>query len=222
MKKLLKIFLFCFMINHQAGAQDYKEYGIVLIVPEEYYTKALKMNHEIAMQVPEIENTPNVFHVTLFHARLAEDEVFDLYKKLKKQNFKKVKIEPEPIIKSVEGQYIIWQVKKTNELKNLHKQVVKIANNYRHGMVFRYAVSYDELSEQQRQKVDKYGVIEVLDEYNPHVTLFYFPQKNPDVEEIADKISPPDITREIKGLKGSMAIVELGYEGNAERVLYMF
>ncbi len=223
MKKLLKIFLFCCMFSAQTWAQEgYKEYGIVLLLPDEYALEAQKMNREIFMQIPEIENLPNVFHVTVFQGRFAESDVYALYKKLKNQKFKSVRITLTPEIKTAEGRYINWQVQKNYELTNLHNKVVKIANPYRYGMLFRYAVSYEDLSEKQRSQVDKYGMAGVFEEYDPHVTLFYFSEKNPEIDELAEKITPPTIVPLSKTYKASLAIAELGYSGNIEKILYLF
>ena len=221
MKKLISILICCSIYSKALAQEVYKEYGIALILPPEYSIEAQKMNKEIAAQVPTATNMPNVFHVTLFQGCFAETKIGKLYLELKNQNFKKIKIRLAPEIKTAEDHYINWSVHKSKELQNLHKAAVKIANPYHQGILARYLDSINELNKKQRSQVVIYGMSGLLDEYNPHVTLFYFAKKSSEIKNIAKKISPPKLTKGSPAPEAySIAIAELGYNGNIEKVLY--
>jgi len=222
MKNLIKNFLLilCFMIHNQALAKDgYKEYGIALILPKEYFTEAQRMNKEIAVQMPDVVNLPNVFHVTLYQGRFLDNQIKELYQELKNQNFSKIKIQLDSTIKTVEDCYINWPVKKNQELENLHKKIVEIATPYHHGILFRYSDRYNKLSKKQQKQATLYGMPELLENYNPHITLFYLSEENSEIKNIAKKISPTKLSQNSQE-SASIAIGEIGYNGNMVRILH--
>ena len=230
MKNLIRILviLICCAINcnnalaHKKNSDgERREYGIVMILPQEYFGEAEKLNKEISNKIPTTTNLPNVFHVTLFQGCFAKNKVEEIYQKLKSQNFEKIKISFKPEIKTSEGLYITWQLEKNRDIKNLHRKVIEIANPYHLGPLNRYLDSFQDFEEMRRQQVAIYGMPGVLSEYDPHATLFYFAKKNLLAEKIAKEIVPPKITSKDKWQEvASIAIVELGYVGNAERVVY--
>jgi 2'-5' RNA ligase len=222
MKRILVIFLILisgFNLSVALAQDNNKEYGILLLLPEEYFSEAQKMNEEIAAQSRIVENLPNIFHITLFQGRFGENKIEDLYQELKNQNFRKVKIITKSKITTTDGRYINWVVKKNDEIKDLHRQVLEIANPYHQGTLVLYIDSYASLNQKQQKQVESYGMAGVLDEYNPHVTLFYFTQKNSDIDIIAGKISPPRFMWK-NFTATQMAIAELGYDGNIKQILY--
>lgn len=224
MKKLIKILsilIFCIIQNNALADDDYKEYVIALVLPKEYAAQAQVMNQEVVTQVPLIATLPNIFHITLYQGRFSKNEIEGIYQKLAYQNFPRIRINLEPKIKITESRFINWQVKKSAELQEIHNVVVSIASLYHHGILSRYLDSYNGLSGKQQQQVDKYGMYGLLDEYDPHVTIFYFPQKNPQIQNIARKVNPPKSNEEFHGVPaGSIVIGEIGYSGNIEQGLY--
>ena len=228
MKKLIGIFsiLACCVIYSQTAyskveskeKDSHKEYGIALILPKEYSIEAQRMNLEVAKQVPKMANLQKTFHVTLFQGRFLPNQIEEIYQKLVSQNFKKIQIELEPKIKAEKDSCINLPVIRNEDLQNIHTKVVAIANPYHDGVLARYADSYNELSKRQQQQISVYGMPELFDEYDPHVTLFYFSKKTSDLGKIVEKISPPSFIQ--KQEVSSMVIAELGYNGNIKKVLY--
>lgn len=222
MNKIIMVLcaLFCCTAQVQAASKEIKEYGIVLLLPEIYADEAKKVNAEIAAQINPEANLPNVFHVTLFQGHFAENKIYNLFEELKKQNFRKVKIGMESKFEVAQDLYINWPVIKNDDLKNLHIEVVKIANPYHRGVLKRYADSYSELDKKQKEQVDIYGMSGLFDEYKPHVTLFYFSGKNPGIKNFIKDLAPK-ITDKVKGVEATyLAIAELGVSGNIEQVLF--
>jgi len=222
MKNVILIFfiLISCVMPKQGFAQD-KEYGIAILMPDEYLTQAQKMNHAIAARVPALPNFRNIYHITLFQGRFSSGKIEELQKELKAQHFEKFRLTLGKEIKTSEQRYINWMPKENYELKKIHRRVVEIANPYRLGILARYIDSYGELEKDQRQQVVKYGMPGLLDDYEPHVTLFYFANKNPDIEKIAQKISVPEDSHEINCCDAlKMVIAEIGYAGNIEKILY--
>jgi 2'-5' RNA ligase len=210
-KQLILFFLVYlgFLSSFDAAA---KEYGIALLLPKKYSSQAKEMNQKIAAQT-SATNLPNVFHITLFQGNFSQKNVKKIYFELKKQNFRKIKITLESEITSAEQRFINWQVAKNEELQNLHKKIVQVAAPYHDGILARYSNAYD-LSENQRQQLEMFGMSGVLENYNPHVTLFYS-QKNPEIAEIAKDFW---LLKDESFEASSLAIVELGYSGNVEKI----
>ncbi|MES2961790.1 MAG: hypothetical protein V4694_05345 [Pseudomonadota bacterium] len=222
MKKIIMFLctLFCCTTEAQAASKTIKEYGIVLLLPEVFADEAKKVNAEIASQIHPEANLLNVFHVTLFQGRFAESKIYNLFQELKKQNFRKVRITMDSKFEIAQDRYISWPLVKNDDLKNLHIEVVKIANPYHQGVLKRFADSYSELDKKQKEQVDNYGMSGLFDEYNPHVTLFYFPAKNSGIKNFIKDLSP-QITKKVKGVDATyLAIAELGVNGNIEHVLF--
>lgn len=218
--KILFTVIYCLTCSRALAQKDYKEYGIALVLPKTYSIEAQKMNQKIAEQVPT-KNLPNVFHVTLFQGNFTKNKMTQLLQDLRSQHFTTVTIAPEHKIKSEKQRYINWSVKKSEQLQSLHERIVKIASPYHLGALSRFVDSYNDLSEKQRQQVEIHGMAGVLDEYEPHVTLFYFPQENSEIKKIVKKILPPKFTPEFQELESrSIVIGGLGYNGNIEKIFY--
>jgi len=221
MKNVILIFfiLISCAISKQGFAQD-KEYGIAIRLPKEYFTAAQKMNRAISAQEAS-PNSRNVFHITLFQGRFDQNKIDELQKTLRAQHFEKFRITFGLEIKTAQNLYINWIPKENNELKKMHHRVVEIANSYRLGILSRYIDSYGDLTKEQRQQVVKYGMPGLFDDYEPHLTLFYFDKKNSEIEKIANKISVPENGHEINCCDATtLLIAEIGYRGNIEKVLY--
>ncbi len=220
MKILIKILLFLFLCGIAAKSwsdQKCREYGVALLMPQEYLQEAQRINNEIVAQIRK-ENLPNVFHITLFQGCFFRSDIDELYQKVKSWRLKAIKIALVKEIKGLEKKYINWPVYNNNALNDLHILMLNNFGPQHHGALARYIDSYRELNAKQRRQVDFYGVAGVLDEYAPHVTLFYFANKNSEIDDIIKNIAPPRFGDEV--MAGTVAIGELGYNGNMEKVLY--
>lgn len=228
MKKLIGIFsvLACCVIYSQAAYSKVeskqkdirKEYGIALVLPKEYSIETQRINLEIAKQVPKMANLQKTFHVTLFQGRFLPNQIEEIYQKLVSHNFKKIQIELELKIKAEKDSYINLPVLRNQDLQNIHTKVVGVANPYHEGVIARYADSYNDLNKRQQQQISVYGIPGLFDEYDPHVTLFYFSKKTSNLEKIVEKISLPSFIQ--KQEVSSIVIAELGYNGNIKKVLH--
>lgn len=222
MKKILPllfILLYC-TFAEKSFAQEVKEYGIVLLLPKQYQSQAQKMTNEIAHQSKGAATFTNQYHISLFQGRFAINKVPELVADLKKQNFKKLRVTLGDKVEPRNNLYINWMPKPNDDLNELHKKIVKIANPYRLGVLARFMERYGELDAKGRNQVVEYGMSGVMEDYQPHVTLFYFQNKNFRSTEIASKIKLPDDGHQINCCDATkIAIAELGFNGNIEKIL---
>jgi len=221
MKKQLKILLltviFYFPYNNFALPSTlYKEYGIALLLPEEYVGEAQRLSDQISRKLPK-ENLPNHFHITLYQGNFSESGLREIFKKLSDQNFISPRISMDSKIKYEDKKYINWNVKENKELEELHSKILKIASPYHQGILKRMIDNYQKFDSETQKQIDKYGVNAVADNYKPHVTLFYLPSENPEVPDLIENIIPVENVE--KAVADSLVIGEIGYDGNLINII---
>lgn len=77
--------------------------------------------------------------------------------------------------------------------------------------------SYHNLSDKKKMQVDNHGTYGVLEDYRPHMTLFYQHPHSPKLKEVAKNM------KSIKPMKckaEELAIAELEYNGNISKIIY--
>lgn len=117
-----------------------------------------------------------------------------------------------------DNRWINFNIKKNSDLNKLHGKIVKYSDRYFQRALIRAHDSYHDLSDKKKAQIDIHGTYGVLDDYRPHMTLFYQHPPSPKLEE-AEK----DMAKSIKPMKckaQELAIAELEYNGNISKIVY--
>lgn len=193
------------------------EYGLVILLNKECTTKADSLNNEIAALLPNLHNPHNIWHVTLHQAALSET-----YLNALKNSLSALSLPPLDLyfdkIQTVDSRWINLNIKKNTDLLNLHNKVVKISGMYFQRALVRAHDVYHTLTDKKKSQVDNYGNYGVLEDYRPHMTLFYQYPPNPKLEEAAKEIEKNIKPMKCKARK--LAIAELEYNGNISKIIH--
>lgn len=209
--------LFSVINSVHAEKKSVNEYGIVILLDEECTKKADAINDEIASLLPDLHNPHNIWHVTLHHAALSETYLNELKNTLTTLSLTPVDLYFDKI-QIVEGKWIGLNVKKNNDLLNIHNKVVKISEKYFQRALVRAHDIYHTLSDKKKSQVDNYGNYDILDDYRPHMTLFYHYPSDLKLEKVGIKVAKNIKPMKCKARK--LAIAELEYNGNISRIVY--
>ena len=218
-KILCYLFTVLIFINQALATENaIKEYGIIIFPEDKCIKVAEKLNKDIRSELPDIDNSHNHPHVTLYHGAYRKEDLDEIYNKIRQLNFKPLALNFTKIY-STSDRWIDWGVEKSEYLGNLHRKVVEIANPYHKRPLERSADIYRNIAQDKRTQIDKYGVSGVLELYNPHMTLFYQYPANPELQKVAENISAhPKENMLCKADK--IVIGELGYNGNIIKINY--
>ena len=198
-----------------------KEYGIVILPEPACVQKAISINTKIASVLPpDVKNVYNDWHVTLYHGAYELGFLPEILAKLKTLDTRSFSLEfTMPLCISPNNE-ISWQIVKTPRLQELHETVITLASPYHLRPLERSRDAYHKMDFKNKIQVDKYGVDRILDLYNPHMTLFYQCPPNLNLKEILNTAYNPKIKETYN--TAQIAIGELGYSGNVEKIVYCF
>ncbi len=205
------------LINASFSAEEgIKEYGIVVLPSAEIAVKAAEMNTEFATKLGN--NPGNFWHVTLYHLACSEASLTKIVDELSKLEIEPFQLEFKNIY-STADRWIDWGMKNTDPLHELHRKVIEIASSHRMRPLDRARDIYEDLSPDRKAQVDAYGVSGVLEFYNPHMTLFYRYPPDATLQGVAAEFARDNGDAEMNGNASSIAVVELGYNGNIEKIV---
>ena len=200
-----------------AEKKSVNEYGIVILLDKECTIKADSLNNEIANLLPSLPNPHNTWHVTLHHAALSETYINEL-----KNSLSTLRLAPIDLyfdkIQTVDGRWINLNVKKNKDLSHLHNKVVKISEMYFQRALLRAHDVYHTLTDKKKSQVDNYGNYGILEDYRPHMTLFYQYPSDPKLEDAGIKIAKNIKPMKCKAKK--LAITEIEYNGNISKIIH--
>ncbi len=198
---------------------DIKEYGIVMIPGKECIKKAVSFNQKIenTLKNESIEKVDNYWHITLYHGAYQQKDLLPLYKQLNELELNSFSITFTEIYDTLD-RWIDWKVINNDELHSLHCKIVGVGSQYSQRPLKRSADIYSSLTDVQRKQVDKYGVQGILEYYTPHLTLFYAYPPNESLRKAVTALQP--LPSNINCPAVSIAVGELGYNGNIINILY--
>ena len=227
MKRTFKLLTLCCIILNCAlltepalASQAAKDLAIFILPDTAVGKEAKRLNAEIASKMNGMENVKNHYHITLFQGRFLEDQLPALFKAVDALAYRQFPIEMEPSLTSVADRNVRWNVKKTGDIQKLHEAVLKATDPYRHGTTRYYESSYLELDSDARQQADIYGSAGNLDQYTPHITLYYGQLRYTKIGEVASLLKP-DLNFSTKSFTArTIAIGEVGEHGNLLNILH--
>ncbi len=200
-----------------------KEYGIALLLPDNYVTEAQRLSDQISRKLFQ-RNLDNHFHITLYQGCFAEDQIREIFKKLSDQKFAAPGIKMSSDIEFQDKKYINWNVLENEKLKDLHSKVVITAAPYHQGILKRLADNNQKFDSKTQKQIDQYGVNGVLENYKPHVTLFYLPATNLEAKDLINEnfikdLTPTSTSTSNETAANNLVIGEIGYDGNLVNII---
>jgi 2'-5' RNA ligase len=198
-------------------SSNIKEYGIVVLLEEKCTKEAEKLNINISQVLSHLQNVKNYWHVTLYHGAYEINSLDEIYNKLQELQLRPFTLNLTKIY-STADRWIDLGIEKTEYLQNLHTSVVLLASPYHKRPLVRSTDIYKDMTSSQREQVDNYGVSGILTMYNPHMTLFYQYPPSFELQQTAIKIGNNFTNIVCKASK--IALGELGYNGNIEKIIY--
>lgn len=222
-KNLIYLILIFFFTNsnfsYSASAQesDVQEYGIGIITEYKCLDIAQVLNKKIAQNLPELENIHNNWHVTLYHGAFKEADLPKIKSTL--LNIKVHKIDMRfTDFNTTENRFVNWNIENTNELQTLHEKVVKAVNFYHMRPLNRARDVYHLTNNKNKKQIDKYGIYGVMEDYKPHLTLFYVYPGRSVINKIPDIIKNPQY-EDVICQSQEIALGKLGYNGNLIEII---
>jgi len=194
-----------------------KEYGFVILLDEQCTKKTELLNSEIAGKLPDLKNSANIWHVTLHQGAYSETYLSEFKSNIMLLTLLRTNLYFDKI-QETDGRWIDFNVKKNPNLTKLHSKIVKFSDRYFQRALVRAHDSYHNLSDKKKVQVDNHGTYGVLEDYRPHMTLFYQYLPSPKLEEVAK-----DMAKSVKPMKckaEELAIAELEYNGNISKIIY--
>lgn len=220
LKNLLCLSILTFYPLNLAHSADVRieEYGIAITLENNCTDFAQSVNLELAQSAPELENTPNKPHVTLYQGAFNASDIPLI--KAAISNLKPTKLNVYfNDFDDEEGRWINWNIKNNQDLQKLHETIVNSVNSYHTRPLNRAWDVFRSYDDKEKEEVKKYGLTGVMENYKPHLTVFYAYPVNKDLQKM-----PEIIKNKMPTLSGSnqemicqakeIVIGKLGYNGN--------
>ena len=157
-------------------------------------------------------------HVTLFQGTFSHSRINEVF------NLLKIHADLSPLVFYLDKTYSIMKhkiylsIRRNKQLYNLYVKILKIISPLKLRTLKRVYDDYSNLSPLEQKIADKSGTNNVLEQYNPHMTIFYQYSGDYNSEVIAKKFASDLVLTICHAAK--LAIVELGYDGNVINILH--
>lgn len=198
---------------------DFDELTIALIPEDKIVKEAMQLNGQLEQALENIPNKQNFIHISLFQGRFRCSQL------------KKIGIALNNIAKSIEPfkleldaelkeacTNLFWNIKESLQLFKLHADILKAISPYHEGRLPVFEDSYIKLNRTQQQLIDRYGVPHVLQNFNPHITVYY----NVDRKKV-DCLTGIKPQQSCLNFSATQLIVgHIGYDGNLEKIYKKF
>jgi 2'-5' RNA ligase len=196
----------------------YKEYGIAVLPDSACIEKASLLNKELAKELNMFPNPINQWHITLYQGVYDYDDILQIIHHLKKLALPPLNLTFTNIY-TTSDRWVDYGVEKTPQLQKLHESVVHFAAKYHRHPLSRIKDIYKTLDRERKKQVDKYGITGVLQDYKPHMSLFYKYPASPTLQQAANEISHHASSNFVCAAE-QIAIGEIVYNGNMTRIVY--
>jgi 2'-5' RNA ligase len=221
-KNSLLAILICNLFGFSEGFAKQElpaEYGIALTLEGNCIEIAERMNYRISQNFANSSVIKNTWHVTLYQAVFKDADVAVIKHQIQSLKQGKLKLVFSDFYVGKNNRSAMWRVKNIPELQNLHKKIVDIASKYYIQPVGHVQRDYTSLSKTQKQKVDKYGMSSILEEYDPHMTLFYAYSDKPELKKVLEGINLPKAEANNSCKANKIVIAKLGGDGNVIEIV---
>lgn len=199
--------------------RDFDELTIALIPSNEIVKEALRLNRQLEQVLEDIPNKQNIIHISLFQSRVrcSQLEKISIALNSLAKSIKPFKLELDAELKEA-CTNLFWNIKENLQLVTLHTDILKAISPYREGILPIFKDGYTQLSQTQQQLIDRYGTPHVLQNFNPHITVYY----NMDHEKIdcLSEIKPKQSCLHFSATE--LIIGHIGYDGNLKKIYKKF
>ena len=220
LKPSLLIYCRWLLLGPLCNAENSKELAIVLLPSHAINAESRRLNQQAASVLPGMRNLDNIQHITLYKGHYPVSHIADLHKAISDLNLKPFTVEMHPTLSNHENFHIRWQAKRSKELHDIHQTIVKAASPLRRGAIERMANGYSELHPRLQYQIDQYGSGWVLDMYDPHLTIYYGQARYHRIGSLAQELTPTLAPEQLQFKAQTIAIGELGYQGNMLNILH--
>jgi len=153
----------------------HQPYDVVLLPPKDIAQEAIYLSKLIAEKFPVefvLDGKTKYPHVTLYQLEIPDKNLDRVKNKLDRIFHKQKKITNQLTNFSNYETFISWDSHKTQNLYDLHQKVVDQLNVLRDGLKVSVVLeAFDSFTHQQKQELDKFGAIGVLQNFHPHITI---------------------------------------------------
>ncbi|EDP46484.1 DUF1045 domain-containing protein [Rickettsiella grylli] len=197
---------------------DCDELTIALIPSNEIVKEAIRLNNQLEQALEDIPNKQNLIHISLFQGRFRCSQLEKIGITL--DNLTKpldpFKLELDAELKE-SCTNLFWNIKENVQLLRLHTDILKAVSPYREGILPVFKDCYTQLSQAQQQLIDRYGTPHVLQNFNPHITVYY----NVDHKKINCVAIKPQPSY-LNFSATQLIVGHIGYDGNLEKIYKKF
>jgi len=212
----------------QKAKSQYIEVGIIILPSTKVAQETQKLTAEISKELKErISHQPlsykNIPHISLYQGKIERKNLSAVQKRLKQiaADTQPFSIQLQHTLSNA-GDSIYWNANLDKNLEQLHNRVVDEFSLFTKGLRMRQVEDMPEnaLNVSQKNKLEKYGIFWIKESFTPHLTIFYNAKAYPALYSIVRQVRPDTSATgfEIKNL----AVAELGYEGNVEKILAVY
>lgn len=210
------------------NAQNIQEYGIALKVDEKCMQQIVDLQKVIKNNMPDIIQPANTPHITLYQAAFFTNDLDSIKKHINSISLTQLPIE----FQFPDERLLALNVIKTSDLENMHRQIVKFFSPYHRQAIERMKASFENFSSEKQQQIIKYGTTNILEFYNPRLTLWYgYKQADERIDKvhteiwskIIDNISyNPNERQYLSCYATNILIGVLGPQGNMGKIIESF
>jgi hypothetical protein len=190
----------------------------VILIPEKPCIEiANEMNKQIVSILKVEDNPRGIWGIPIYEAEIDSSNLNDLDRELKLVKIPNFSVMLSKV-QNISNDLVSYNILKNPKVRSIHELITHILIQYKTGPIKKIKDSYRKLSDEKRILIDKYGTYNVLENYKQHLPFFFSIDTNPALEDATNELlesAPTDILCKIN----EIAIAELGYHGNIEKIL---
>lgn len=195
--------------------------NIAILPSDEAVVRAITMSKQIAESLGSefvLGLDTLIPHVSIYQGEYPERNIDSLKSIVsdlaKEQESFEIKLNS---ISVSHGTFLFWNCDKTDILRNLHQEAVKLANPLREGLVLTQLADRTELSPGDKYDVENFGSLLIGPRFTPHITITRL-KKEEDAGEAISLLGVKEFSFKPKGL----VLGYLGKDGTVIVVLEIY
>jgi 2'-5' RNA ligase len=195
--------------------------NIAIIPPKDILEEAIEMSEMISRQIKSefiLASERLIPHITVYQAEYPKsnaDSVKDVVRKLSARRSFEIFLDEISIFYDT---FIFWRCKVSEDLLELQRKAVMLANPLREGIVSLQLKNVEELSKDDRYDVENFGSLLIGPRYIPHITVTRTERGND--EKRIHKIL--GISKKRSFVASSLALGSLGPHGTVTDTIECF
>jgi 2'-5' RNA ligase len=198
---------------------DFDKLTIALIPALKIMNEATRLNRELEKKLTGIPNKKNIIHISLFQGQFRSSHLKKIGEELAEisMHTSSLVLKFAPVLTNASTN-LFWNVQSNFQLHKLHKKILASISPYREGVLPVFVDGYSHLSLVQQQLLECYGTPHALQNFNPHMTVYYGVGHS-DLEQV--KVIKPQ-QQYLSGVSDKLVVGRIGYAGNLEEIFEQF